>query len=292
MLCRLVCLALGLSFSTLALAAQITKVSGSSALIELQGEPAMVGDTYFALDASGKKKAILKISKLKGDKAIAKIGKGKVESGMTSQKRAGGSSGSSGSGTSTASSGGGASTSRAFIGGMLGFAMDSMTAAVNNRTTNAKIGDADMKGNGFSGKAMFDYEVFDQIWFRGMAGVEQFSVAGSLNTNNTAAFCTSCSVNITYLSFDFIGRYVFSKSTFRPWVGFGVSLLFPATKESNALNSSSIGTTNVLAPQGGFDYFISRNSYIPVSIEYGILPKSATVDASWIAIRAGYAFSF
>lgn len=277
-------------------AAEITKVKGSNVLLNLSGESTLPGDVYFAVEG-GKKKALIKIVKVKGDKAIAKILKGTAATGMSLERKGGGGSSSEAATTSTprkskSSSGSRASMdSRAYWGVLLGFAQDVMSVNVNRDVPPGdSLGTAGLSGSGFSAKGLFDYELFNQVWFRGTTGLEQFNVAGTsiCGKGNKEA----CDAKIMYLSLDFIARYVFMTGGFRPWAGAGVALLFPASKSSTALASSSIGTTNVLIVTGGFDYFISPSMYIPVSVEYGMLPKSNEVDAHWIAARAGVAVPF
>jgi outer membrane protein W len=102
----------------------------------------------------------------------------------------------------------------------------------------------------------------------------------------------TCDAKIMYWSFDFIGRYVFSNGNIRPWAGAGLGLLFPVSKSATALQASSVATTNVMMVTGGVDWFVNPNLYIPVSVEYGILPKSDEVEANWISLRIGLAVPF
>jgi hypothetical protein len=268
-------------------AGEISKVKGSNALVDLKGDSASPGDMFYT-NADGKHKGIIQITKVKGDKAIAKIVKGKVDLGMTTEPRPA----SAGMAKRRRGGGGGgpASKDRSYLGVVLGFAMDKMSVQVNDFNTNANIGTANLSGNSFSAMGLFDYRMFTQIWFRGLAGVEGFAVSGTsiCGTNNKEA----CNATIYYLAGDFLARYLFSEGSMRPWLGAGVELMFPASKTSTALNPASIGTTNALQVALGFDWFISRDSYIPFSVEYGLLPKSNEVEATWISVRAGMAFDF
>lgn len=275
-------------------AAEVVKVKGKSVLIELKGDPAVSGDNFFAIGPDGKKKAIIRITKVKGDKAIGKVTKGKAMSGYTLEfkqtKVAGGSKAAAPSSMPAPSAEDGSGEwVRAYWGVLAGFSIDTMSVSVSN-ASNQDLGTVNMSGNGFSAKGLFDYELFSNIWFRGTTGVEMFNAAGGniCGTTNTGA----CNAKLTYLTFDFIGRYVFGHENFRPWVGAGLGLLFPMQKEATALDPSSISTTNVLLALGGFDWFISRNMFIPFSVEYGLLPKSEEVSANWIAVRAGVAWPF
>jgi long-subunit fatty acid transport protein len=68
--------------------------------------------------------------------------------------------------------------------------------------------------------------------------------------------------------------------------------LLPISKSATALQANSIATTNVVTVTGGVDWFVTPNLYIPVSIEYGFLPKSDEVEANLIALRIGLAVPF
>lgn len=272
--------------------AEITKVKGKAVLIDLKGMAAASGDTFYAVDGQGKKKAILVVSKIKGEKAIAKISKGRAEVGMAVQaKAAGGSKASADSATaseSTSRSSSKSSSMRANWGALFGFAMDNMTVDLKNNT-GASRGSESMSGNSFSAKFLFDYRVFKQIWFRGTTGLESFSATGGAKC--TESEDATCDVNIYYLSFDGLGRYMFNETdAFRPWVGGGFGLMFPVTKKSTALDSSSISNTSVMVVAGGLDWALPSGTYFPISIEYAMLPSSEDVKGNWIALRAGVAF--
>lgn len=274
-------------------AAEVVKVKGKGVLIELRGDPAVTGDNFYVVSPDGKRRGMVKIKKVKGEKAIGTLTKGKAAPGYTLEFKQQKSVGKATDSKMAAPSMDDGSTrgSRAYWGALFGFAMDSMAVNVTSAPpANTNLGTVDMSGTGFSGKGLFDYELFSQIWFRGAAGVEMFNASGEAKcgpANNEA-----CTAKLMYLSFDFIGRYVFGTGSFRPWVGGGLGLLFPASKDATALDTASISTTNVMIITGGFDWFTSPSFYVPVSVEYGLLPKSDEVEASWIAIRAGFAVPF
>ena len=276
-------------FAPCSYAAEVLKIKGDKALIKTDGDEMSPGQTFAAMQG-GKKKAIIRIGKVKGNKALGKVIKGTAGPGMSLQAEDAGSSPSPSRGSRRRQSGGEGSGGRSYWGAMFGFAMDSMTVKVNDSNTNTFLSTEALTGSGFSGLLMFDYEIFPQVWFRGMGGVEQFSVAGNSKCGNGNK--EACNATITYMAGNLIARYVFSNGSLRPWIGAGVELLFPAAKSSTALNSSSIGTTNALVPQLGIDLFVSPTLYIPVSVEYGLLPDSSEVKANWIAVRAGFALPF
>lgn len=276
-----------LFFCVGAYAADVTKVKGSNALVDLKGEPAAPGDTYFTLGSDGKRRGILQITKVKGDKAIGKITKGRVDIGMTLEKRVSAISPASGKSRKSGDTPSGTS----YWGGMFGLGMDKMNVKVHSSTHEGEtVGTSSMSGIGYGGSGFFDYELFKHIWFRGLGGIEGFNAAG--NSICGAANNSACNASIYYISLDFTARYVFTESTFRPWLGAGVALMFPASKTSTALDSASISNTTVIQVLGGVDYFINKDMFIPVSIEYGLLPASDEVDATWITFRIGLGVPF
>lgn len=286
---RALTLLLSLFVSAQGEAAQVTKVKGKSALIDTEGDIVKPGEIYYVIDLNGARKAVVKIKKVKGSKAIAVIGKGAPKAGMQLQSRDASPSQAAASSYSPSSSSSSGALGGAYWGGILGLGMDSMTADIID-ANNIKSGTASTSGMSFSVKGLYDHRLFDRVWFRGLAGVEGFKSEGGngCGTSRTAV----CSVDIMYLSADAIGRYLFSESSFRPWAGGGFSLMFPLSKSSNLLESSSITSTYALIFASGFDWQASPSFYIPVSVEYAMLPKSETVEASWIQVRAGVAFGF
>lgn len=288
----LLCLSLLFLFPLTGFSAQVAKIKGKSLLIDTQGDPVKVGEIYFVVDLNGAKKAIIKIMKVRGNKALALVGKGVPQVGMSLQKR--------GARTARPStpkdsysaapySSGGSALSGAYWGALLGVGFDSLTADI---ITNAGIkqGTASTSGTSFSLKGLYDHRLFDNVWFRGLFGIEGLKTEGSNSCGDSSN--EACNVNIMYLSADALGRYVFSENQVRPWVGGGVSLLFPLSKDSTLLQASSITNTYALLFAAGVDWQISPTMVIPLSVEYGMLPKSDTVESSWIQIRGGIAFPF
>ena len=289
----LVCLCLLTLVPLSSHAGVVLKVKGKSALIDLKGDPAAPGDSLYTVLPNGKRAGMVKISKVKGEKAIGRVIKGNVAAGMSTElqpaKVTGGGSGSGGPKTKRASSDS-APAGRSYWGGLFGYGLNSMDVNVNDSVTGDFRKKASLSGSGFSAKGLFDYEMFSQVWFRFTGGLEMFKVSGPKECGSQNR--QTCDANINYLSMDFLGRYVFSNGSLRPWLGAGVGLLFPMSKEASALQSQSISTTNVIMFAGGLDLFTSPNFYIPMSIEYGMLPRSDEVQASWIALRLGFGIPF
>jgi hypothetical protein len=280
-----------------AFAIEVVKIKGKSALIDLKGEPAAIGDMFYALSDDGKRRGIIKISKVKGDKAIGKIVKGKAEVGMSLELRPSG-----GGKTAVAAAESEDAPSSDYPAGehkkmhwgaIFGITQTTMKAQVNDFTDSTQVfGTTNMSGMSYSAKGLFDYELFPRIWFRGSSGLEGVDVSGNsiCGSGNTNA----CNAQIWYFSFDFLGRYVFADpgKKFRPWAGAGVEMLFPLSKKATALNTGTITTTSVMIVTGGLDWQLSPKYYIPISLEYGLFPSSSEVKANWIGVRAGFAVPF
>lgn len=271
-------------------AAQIKKVKGKNVLIDLEGETSQVGDVYYTLDANGRRAGLVKIKKLKGSQAIAILGKGKAQPGFTLQYRAPKDSASASAETSSSSESS-APTGKMYWGVLGGFGMDGAKVDLKDVNGNYRKS-VDLSGNSFSVKGLFDYWLIDNIWFRGMLGLEGFSVTGPSDCGASPTFGATCDAQINYLAADFWGRYSLPLGNFRPWVGAGVSILFPATKKATALDESSITTSNAISAGFGIDWFTSSTMFIPLAFEYSMMPESNEVKPSKMSLRAGIGFAF
>lgn len=284
--------------TSVALAAKVTKVRGKKALVTLEGDPAQPGDVFFALGPDGKKRGTIKITKVKGDQALANITAGKVQNGAKLQFKSGKPSTKTARTSTKGQKSDAQSTSselstRSYWGLMGGISMQSMAVKNIEINVGGDKDDTSLSGMGFSFSAIFDYELFPQIWFRGQMGMQTLSVTSS------DAFCggapdydSDCKVGINYLGLDLWGRYLFSMGNFRPWIGGGFSLLFPMSKDTTAVDSDSANNTNITAFGGGFDWFISPTMAIPVQFEYGLFPTSTDVSANMITVKSGLIFAF
>lgn len=280
-------------FSFTGFGAQVAKVKGKSVLIDTQGDPLQPGEIYYVIDLDGSRKAIVKIMKVRGAKAIARVGKGMAQVGMGLEKRKSSSPRQSVNRSTPSyrdnSLPSPMSDHQAYWGGLLGLGFDSLTADILN-DSNVKVGTASTSGMSFSLMGLYDHRLLPNVWFRGLAGYEGFKTEGGSNCGTSSN--QSCDVNLGYLSLDAIGRYLFSEDHIRPWVGGGLAILFPLSKSSSLLKSSSITNTYTLLFTGGVDWQISPTMRVPLSIEYSMFPKTDTVEASWIQIRGGVSVPF
>jgi len=246
--------------------AEISKVKDSQVLVvDFDGG---VGEQYFAIDGNGKRKAIITITKAKNGRAIGQITKGHAAVGYTLTLRGAGGAG----GSRSARRSG---TSSLYIGGIFGYSIDSMQVPVLSRTQS-------LSGSGLSAKAAADYAFTDSLNLRLMGGYESFSA------NNT-----SYKTNISYVTLDAIGRFLFMpKSMISPWIGGGMGFAIPFSKSTDVLEEDSIATSTLLYVAGGADLHIGSGFYIPFQVDYSMFLPASDVKTSIIGIRAGLMFGF
>lgn len=286
-------LGLSFAFAAPAHATKVIKAKGKKVLVDSEGDTLEVGQIFLVKNADGKSVGIIKLTKVSRGKAVAILGKGTAEPGFTlvpKKAKGGGDAPPEPVKASNSKRMKAPAADQAYWGAMAGLSMSSAKIKLFDDSGNS-AGSASLTGNGFNAKAMYDYPLFSLISFRGLAGIEQFNVGGKNSTacgaNGASAECIA---EITYLTIDFWGRYMFNKEgDFRFWAGAGGSIIFPMSKKSTAIKEDSISTSNLFAFGGGMDYYLNPSTYIPVQIEYQLYPKSTNVDATAITIRAGYA---
>jgi hypothetical protein len=265
-------------------AAEIKKVKGKKVLIDLKGMSAAKGEIFKVIGKNGKATGLVKILSVKNGKAVARLGKGKAEIGGDLKPRGSSKSKDKKKTDSYAGDNAPPRESKSAWGALIGFNQTAADILVGPGETR------ELKGNGFSLKGLFDYPLTDYLWFRGAAGYEQFATSSSYNQCG-ATTDQECKANINYLTFDFWGRITFGDEP-RLWVGGGFDVLVPISKDSTALEENKITNTSLMAIGGGADIFINDTSYVPVQVEYGLYPKSNTVEATSMALRVGYAMTF
>lgn len=289
-------------------AASVTTVKGKKVLIDLEGADSASGDEFFLINPESQKKAaIIRIRQVKNGKAIAEILRGNAKAGYSLQAK----------GPSkmsaeppppeaeesdTAAAPTYESTPSRDTGylrvlknswGALGaITMNTMDANISNTDvfgTTTKT-PASMKGNGFGAGGFYDYVFTSDMVGHASAMLEQFTTTGSAPTAACSG-STNCEVNITYLSLYGLGKYYFTKDKLRWWGGGGMGYLLALSKSSTALNESKISSNQVLTLAFGGDYQMSRQNYIPFSIEYNYFWPSADVTANQIILKAGWAWN-
>lgn len=249
---------LSLFMSLSALAGTVSKVKDNRVLISTDGDTYSVGDRFFAVDENNKKKGLVEITQVKGDKATGTLIKGSAEEGMTLTAS-----------TAKKSSKG---KSKSAYGGLASFVMNTMTI---------KSPAYSLAGSSFDLLGFYQTVVDKKFSVRAAAGYQTFSATGNGGT-----------VSLGYLGAFAIARYSFSQGAFEPWAGAGIGFLIPISKSSNVLDLSKVSTNQSVLISGGFDYALNKKAFFPFQVSYALLPNSSNVSASQIMITGGYGINF
>ena len=254
------------------MAAYVEKVKGKKALIILDGMEVSSGDTVEAFDPDSKKKtAILKVTSVKSNKAIAQVLRGKVKPNQTIETK-------SVDMPTSREKPKSKSTSTFAIGGLFGVGFDTMEIKIGSPQETVE-----QTGMGLSLMGAADYKLTDLFSLRGVAGVEQFNAKATATT----AVCTSttnCETKITYFTGAIWGKIHFSEAI---WFGGGIGLQHPLSTSTNALDEATLGASAVYLVGGGADISLGSDMYIPLQIEYGMQPSSDEVSSTYYGARLG-----
>ncbi len=274
-------------FAQLSQAAYVEKVKGKKILIFLDGMSVSKGDMVETIDPTSKKKtAILRVTTVKDDKAIAELVRGKAKINQTVYGRAAGKSIKSPKEMPTTKKYVKKSTvanhnSTFAIGGMLGVGFDTMELKLPYPTPTETV---ETTGMGFSLMAVADMKLNDWFSVRALAGMEQFNVKGDSVDGGSGGYCVTCETEITYFKGAAWGKVSLFSSV---WAGLGFGLQHPLSKKTNALDEASIKSEVVYMFGGGADVELTDNMYIPLQIEYGMTPSSDFANSTYYGVRAG-----
>lgn len=295
--------ALFLALTSQTLAATIAGVKGQKVLINLEGDSVEVGDEFFLIDpAKEKRTAIVRITQVKGGKALGELLRGKAEKGHTLRAKAASPMSAdytpsvSEDRSSPMSLAGGDNFLRVLknswgvTGSYITTSMDATVTytipVIGTRDTTS----ASMSGSGFGAGGFYDYVLTPSLVGRAYAGLEQFNAAGSASKAGCAG-STNCDAKINYLSMYGILKWYPLQDKYRVWAGGGMGYLLALSKSSTALNESKISANQVFTAAVGIDIQRDRMNYIPVSLEYNLFPSTEAVKASMILIKAGWAWN-
>lgn len=300
-LCNLIAIIFILVTSSISFAASISQVKGSKALIQLQGLGVQPGTELYAINAEQKRKALLRVSQVKGDQAVADITQGTAAAGMMIIIKGGGGGAPAAAAPAPAYGGGGGYAAEKYgqptkqykkgwgiIGGL---AMNTMSLTV--KTSTNPTGEAlALKGTSFNVKGIFDYHLSPAFTIRAAGGLEGLSVTGTAgNVGESCTFSTSCTLAINYLTMEGAAQLNLIKQPHRIWVGAGFGFLIAMSKGNNISNLEASSTNQVLLLGGGADFKVSNTMYIPVTLEYGLFPF-AGINLSALYMRGGIAWRF
>ncbi len=277
----------------------IVSPSGKKVRIETNGEAANVGDEHFIMDSTGKKIALVRVTKVGNGTFDAEVTKNPsnvtLQKGFSTAPKGGAStSNSSGGAASNGSGNRGMGPAKKHFGMTFAYLMNTMDASFTAGSSLGATGlykvNAAMKGSTFGIHGFYDHPIKPSLLLRAVVGIDQFAVATTIATtdcdNKTSA---NCNVNINYLSgYGFLNWTFLMKPKWKAWVGPGFGYMYPISKSTTILNNSEISGIPVYMLALGADVAIGNKYFMPISLEYGMFPPSDNVKASMMILRFGF----
>ena len=281
-------------------AAEIQQIKGKKALVGLAPGELNMGDEVYAVDVGGKRRGLLKISQVKGNKAVAEILKGKPAVGHSLQVKGSASSASADAGPAPEENL--ASTARPPLGFMkrgksaLGFALSQSSNSLAIQASNLSITESiKLKSSTIGFHAHVDLQQSRNLTWRFGAGYQSF---GGKGTANTASFCSgskNCELAISYLTAE--GWLQFNllntQSRARAWVGAGGDFMIKVSKKTNFTDLPVDPWITFLFGSVGGDIPLSQGSAVTLAFDYGLqptAPKNAAVSLTML--RLGFSFLY
>lgn len=285
----IICLIFLLLTAPFAHGASVLQVKGTKAMIDIDGldvvEP---GTQLVAIDAQGKRRGLLRVTQVKGRRAVADIVKGRAEKGFELEGRA---SSSSMGRMSREEASPSFSASGKAAGVMLGLIQTSMSASFKAGTgTLTRDVTTTMGGSSFGLTGYYDHPINPRFQIRGVAGYEQLAASGSIDTADCSG-TTTCDFNVSYLSLYGLGKFNLTTGPSKFWLSGGMGFLIAMSKASSVLNTNQISTNQIFSLGLGYDVSLGRGKMMPIALEYGLFPPSDTVKATMLTVRLGYAWS-
>ena len=274
-------------FTFTAEAARVVQSKNNKVMIDLEGEEAIPQQSLFLLNEQNKKVAIGKILQVKNGKAVAMITKGKSVGGETVQLNPMSADvGLNESAPTDSKKTDFVRTNAKKVSAVISLMNNTMNTQESDLTNTEVVA---MKGTTFGLTGIVDWPLKYKLTLRGTAGYEPFKAAGTAKFKSCASLTSfECDADITYISGGAYLRYDFYQSKALFWGAIGATLKMPITKKATALKESDIQMTMTYAGAFGLDYFIDHKYFVPVSFEYQMFEKSATVDTNIMMLRAGF----
>lgn len=279
-------------------AARVAQVKGKRAMIELEGLSVGIGTELWLMNGS-KRTGVLRISSIKGDRAIGQITRGGARPGSTLILKSGQSASAPSGGFSNADR----SSERALMSkrykqgfGILGgMAMSNATLTARTKVGTTIVEDSlALKGSSFNFKAIYDYHMSAGFTVRAAGGLETLNTTASVSNPSKAPVCsnsTSCQLALNYLSAEVAAQFNLTSGPTRIWAGAGYAFLMAMSKSNNISNLEATSTNQVIFLGGGADIAVGQKGYIPLVVEYGLFPF-AGINLNGIYLRAGYGWKF
>ena len=262
--------------SSTSYAISIINMKNDRVLLDLQGEPLVVGDRLGARDNSGKARALLEIKQVKGNRAIAVVTRGRMDMGYA---------------VSPLNTGGGRSTGRSQSpakasgknkwGLLAGYAMSNMNVKMPTSGSSGSL-----SGSSFNFGGLYQMHLDGNISARIVGGFETLNVKGDTSIG-------SRKVDISYLGGEALVQYTFMRrESIDLWAGAGLGFLFAMSKSSDILEESKITTNQTIVGSLGIDYKLKGRAFIPIQFDYAIFPDNSSTSANQMILRFGYGWTF
>ncbi len=271
-------------------AGRVVKVKGKKVYILLDKEEVnstFKGDNLYTTTRSGKKRGIVTVRAIKGNKVVGQLRKGKAANKMLTKARKGKKKKQRTEDPMMMEDASEVAQTEQEDRGEFPEMMFGIVGSFGQVTQNvANV--ADMSGSLIGVKAVFDYELFSNLGVKARLGMDMLSVTG---TGNSIDYQT----DINYLTLDFLLRYyVMRSSSFGLFVNGGMGIYSPMSTElgtagNEALQEDSISTTSVgifgvgiSVPIGGIE--------VQLGADYYLFPPSDDVDTSAFGAKVGILF--
>lgn len=284
-------------------AARVNQVKGKKVLIQLEGLNVQAGSELFAINSEQKRKAVIRISAVKDDRAVGEVVQGNAVDGMLLIVK-----NSSPSPTTPPPSFSDATANdrnlerdilkkkrKQGFGLLAGFAMTQASLTAKTRVSSTTYEDSlALKGNSFNFKAIYDYQMSQAFTIRGAVGLETINTTATPSSGKEAVCSnsSSCTLGLNYLGFEGSAQFnLTNSSSLRYWIGAGYAFLMAMSKSNNISNLEATSTNQVLFASTGADISVGNKGYIPLVVEYGLFPF-AGIQLSGIYLRGGYGWRF
>ncbi len=272
--------------SSLGFSQTVMNVKNGKVLLDLGSLNVNAGDRVVTSNSEGKKKSLLQIRQIKNGKATAEILKGTPEIGHTLAVFKGATkktrqADNDDSQYATRKKGG-----YGFTGSL---AMNAMK--ISNLTREQKLYSFEMTGTNFGLGGFYDYSLNNSWLVRAHGTLEMFDVKSTKNGCGTAPGLSECTVKFTQLGTYGTFNYLFSPQPLRVWAGIGGGLFIYLSKDASVLDTNKFFYNSMLMAAGGVDYFMNQKTFVPISLEYQMIPdKQAGVTS--LVLRAGWGKTF
>ena len=289
-----------LAVPSLSRAAIVTQSKNGKVLIDNQSDEIEANQEYYLLNAEKKKVAVVRISSVKADKAVAFVIKGKSEGTESLLLKSESNSidkvprfqeNTTNVDTNPTTT---YRLSQKKISFLFNTMMSSMTALeADAKAPTPNVDSVQMKGSSTGFTAAYDRPVSSWFEFRGTLGYEPFTVAGtSAITGCDAATSRECSADISYVSAGAYARFDLYKSRTTIWFALGSLGKFPYAKKTTALKTEDLKLAGAYSVAAGLEFFLNNKFFLPLSVEQQYFISTETVKANQLSIRTGLGIAY